>query len=158
LVAHDGRHITLRSRYTGEAFELQGQHDRGRAATVGEALMDETIIASLPWATFVDVVLPRAGQVVDTLLRQALEEERLMVQEFAFSTVKARLAHKLAALADGRPIGMVQKTREELAALVGTRPEEVTKILADLREDGLVHYQPYARSIVILQADALAGL
>ena len=48
-------------------------------------------------------------------------------------------------------------THRELAWMVGTRPEEVTKALRHLRAAGLVEYEPRQTGITIPNRPALAA-
>jgi CRP-like cAMP-binding protein len=79
-------------------------------------------------------------------------------EALAFEPMRVRLAHMLAASA--RESGgclVVHHTREELAAWIGCRYEEVSRVLAQLAREGLVRAVRQRSAIEVLDRDGLMG-
>ena len=95
-----------------------------------------------------------ASEMLVALLRQAM----CTIEDLTLHSVEARLARLLARLAAGDDGRMVWETHAELAVLVGTRQDEVTKRLRRLRERGLIAYRPHKRGIWVLAPEELASL
>jgi len=85
-----------------------------------------------------------------------LAEARDQIGDLTFYSMKTRLAHTLAKLGAADVQQTVWETHEELAWMVGTRQEEVTKALRQLRDRELVAYQPHRRGITVLNVPGLA--
>lgn len=155
LLSPEGRELTFGQRASGELFQLNEAAMPGEA--IAEAIGDDTVLYALTWARFLQVLAssPAPSAALVTLFRRGYVEERRLVRELAFCTVKMRLAHILADLARNNRWHVVTKTHEELAALAGTRPEEVTKVLRRFREQGLLSYPPYGRVITVINPDQL---
>lgn len=158
LPSADGREVTVDHCFPGEVFELDG---RGypQDATVGLATAHDTRIYALPWSQFLEIVAFRPGAAASlaTLFRQGRLEDRRLIRELAFYNVKTRLAHKLSELARVDPDHIVQYTRAALAAMIGTREDEVSKVLRQFRESGLVAYEPHSRGIRVSAIGPLAS-
>lgn len=99
-----------------------------------------------------------ALRLTETMGRRLLEAERRL-SDFAFKSLPQRVATVLVALAEREPPRLfragrpeVAYTHEQLAAMVGTHRETVTKVLNNLRERGLIELR---RGKVVL-ADPVA--
>jgi CRP-like cAMP-binding protein len=91
-------------------------------------------------------------------LVQHLLDERAIISELAFCTVRARLAHNLWHLSRGTADQTLRVGREELAGMVGTTASEVTKQLHHLRDEGMVEFRDHQpRKIMVLDREALAA-
>ncbi len=157
LLSPEGREMTLGYRGPAEVFELGDTGMPGEA--IVEASEDETVVYAVSWAELLEILYSNTGPAVPlaSLLRQGHMEERQLVGELAFYGMKARLAHVLAEWAARNRWRMVTKTHEELASMVGTRPEEVTKALRNFRECGLVAFKPHERGLTVLRIERLAS-
>jgi CRP-like cAMP-binding protein len=84
-------------------------------------------------------------------------ENRL--EQMAYSTISARLAALLLELAESDPDGVVRATHQELADMLGTWRETISKTLQEFRRLGLV--SSGRRQLTILDKEGLeleAGL
>lgn len=81
---------------------------------------------------------PRVGLRFLEQVSARLLETEAVVEDFAFKSVRARLAGALLRLAESGPDATVRASHQELADLVGTYRETVTLTLNDFRERGLV--------------------
>lgn len=143
LVSRDRRELTLADRSTGEII------DAGvRESSEPEGTGDIVIGAGRKGATvrffpirdlFVAVTATREGP--QELVRWLRGEARLryeVIAELAFCSVRTRVAHTVARLAIQDGSHTVCETHHELAVRAGTRREEVTRALSDLRHRNLV--------------------
>jgi len=157
LVSPD-RELNLPPQGVGEVFELS-QIDFDSGDVVAQALEDNTEIYCIPWERLLSVVRlrPAAVSVLTEVLRQRMRDEERLLKELAFHTTRARLAHVLVELADSAT-NTVTATHQELAAVIGSRSEEVTKALKQLCEEGLVDREPHRRRhIQVLERYHLAN-
>jgi CRP-like cAMP-binding protein len=69
---------------------------------------------------------------------QRLIEAENRLERLAYSTISARLAALLLELAGGDSEDIVQATHQELADMLGTWRETISKTLQDFRERGLI--------------------
>jgi len=92
------------------------------------------------------------------LISRQLGESYRIIEELAFYEIKTRLARTLVRLAlfsEGR---LVSATHAELAVMIGTRQEEVTKLLCHFRALGLVASAPHRRGFRVLDLERLASM
>jgi CRP/FNR family transcriptional regulator len=78
-------------------------------------------------------------------------EDRL--EQMAYSTIASRLAALLLELAESDSAGIVRATHQELADMLGTWRETVSKTLQDFRRRGWV--ASGRRQLALLDAEAL---
>ncbi|QKG55267.1 response regulator [Hymenobacter sp. BRD128] len=77
--------------------------------------------------------------------RVSAREQQLL--HMAYHSIRRRVADVLLHLheqAGGLPTTAIQVAREDLAALVGTTPESLTRTLSEFRQDGLLELTPKA--------------
>lgn len=124
---------------------------------IAEATEDGTIVYALPWTTCVGALTqrPDTARALAQLFREGGLEERRLLSALAFSGVKTRLAQTLLRCIDQNSSRTVRETREHLAAMVGSRPEEVTKVLREFKLMGLVSYPPHGRSVFVVNPEEL---
>lgn len=84
--------------------------------------------------------------------RRVVEAENRL-EQMAYGSVSARLAALLLDLAGDSSNGSVQATHQELAEMLGTWRETVSKTLQEMRRSGLV--SPSRRSVRILDREKL---
>jgi len=154
-----GREITLGYRGEGEFFELVIEQEGDDDVLVAEAAMDEVLVWIVAWDDLLGAVVAQRDALLGLalLFREGLIEERRLVRELAFRNTRARVARYVAELGRRSADRTIRVTREEIAAAVGCRPEEVTKVLRHLRGLGLIQYAPYGRVIVIDDLDGLVA-
>jgi CRP-like cAMP-binding protein len=69
---------------------------------------------------------------------QRVVEAENRLEQMAYSTIASRLAALLLDLAQDDPAGVVRVTHQELADMLGTWRETISKTLQDFRRRGLV--------------------
>ncbi len=104
--------------------------------------------------------------ITETMGRRLLEAERRL-SDFAFKSLTQRIATLLVMLADREPPRFARWTRgpsrpevpfthEQLAEMVGTHRETATKVLNDLRGQGLIELK--RGKVVLLDTNALLAM
>jgi CRP-like cAMP-binding protein len=135
----DGRHFVTATlgpgSMFGEASLLGGQGPDTRAVglesgTVWVMPAKQAIEISSTEAMFGFGLMQAIGQ------RVVEAENRL--EQMAYSTIASRLAALLLELAEDDPNGIVRVTHQELASMLGTWRETISKTLQDFRRRGLV--------------------
>lgn len=141
----------------------------GEMALLGQELHDNYAVALEPCVLClmsredVKALLlsdPRiALRITEMLGRRLLETERRL-SDFAFKSLPQRLATLLVTLAEhgsprlfGSGHREVRYTHEQLAEMAGTYRETVTKVLSDLREQGLIELR--RGRVVLLDVERL---
>lgn len=158
LASPEGRELTLSRREPVDTFELQVISDELCSDLQAEALARGAVVYVFRWPHLLDLMAfrPQLAVSLAELMRQGLMRDRRLINELAFFSIRRRLAHRLAELArEGNGV-IVEISREALAAKVACRPEEVSRALRQLLEEGLVEYRPHQRRIRILYLDELA--
>lgn len=151
LISLEGRELTLGYWSAGEMLDLSSGETSVLDEVIAEATDDGTTVYAIPWALFLDVLAFRPGALLSLagFFRKSQFQDRRLIKELAFYTVKRRLACRLIEIAEERSSGIVRRTHDVLAADIGARTEDVTKVLRDLSAMGLVTHHPYGRDIGI---------
>lgn len=159
LLSQQGRELTLSQHQIGSVLQFGGIEAALPGEAVVQAICAGTVLYFLPCQQFLRLVCinPPALTALAVMLRQAVERDVQLIHELAFSSIRRRLAHLLVELAAPGDPPMVQRTRAELANLLGTRAEEVTKALHSLLAAGLVDFAPHGRTITLLAVERLAA-
>jgi len=162
--AHDGRQLTMAMLDEGEAFGLVPVNGDDLHDAYAEAMSD-CVLRVVP-AADLERTAAEHPQVAMNLLRslsQRLRSVEDRLESLAFRGVAARLAGQLLELMDryGRvtPQGIridERFTHMQLAEMIGTSRETLTKVLNELRESGLIDVRE--RLVWVLDADALEHL
>ena len=162
--AHDGRQLTLAMLDEGEAFGLVPMNGDDLHDAYAEAMSD-CVLRVVP-AADLERTAAEHPQVAMNLMRslsQRLRSVEDRLESLAFRGVAARLAGQLLELMDryGRvtPHGIridERFTHMQLAEMIGTSRETLTKVLNELRESGLIDVRE--RLVWVLDADALEHL
>ena len=159
--AQDGRQLTLAMLDEGEAFGLVPVNGDDLHDAYAEAMSD-CVLRVVP-AADLERTAAEHPQVAMNLMRslsQRLRSVEDRLESLAFRGVAARLAGQLLELMDryGRvtPQGIridERFTHMQLAEMIGTSRETLTKVLNELREAGLIDVRD--RLVWVLDADAL---
>jgi CRP/FNR family transcriptional regulator len=83
------------------------------------------------------------------LVSRRLADAYDLIEDLALHDTRTRLARTLVRLASTGGTPAIYTTHAELAVMVGTTREKVTKLLGDLRQRGLVSYEPHRRGIQV---------
>ena len=154
-----GQEITIDSLGAGSVFGMRLTGSEFRSNNFVESTSDDTVVYRIPFDRVVEIIKsdPSIAVSVLRLAYDCLDDAHDRLADLALYDVKTRLAHTLARLATRNSAGTVQATHRELAWMVGTRPEEVTKALRHLRDAGLVQYEPRQTGITVTNRPALAA-
>ena len=148
----DGEAVLLLSLSAGDCFRLSARDGAGQFRSVA-MVVEEGLIYSLPssWLHVgVEAQLAIERAVNAQLLRQLLElGER--VTEMAFYDIRERVQRTLQRLAGDLDQPLIPITQAELAEMVGTRREYMTKVLKGLKAAGIVSYHRGQRGIRLLR-------
>jgi CRP-like cAMP-binding protein/ActR/RegA family two-component response regulator len=116
--------------------------------------VEESTLLYIPAEEFTDLLLRNAEvsqQFIRLLAGREREREQQLV-EMAYHSLRRRVADALLRLHEpANPL--IFLTREELAAVVGTAPESLSRTLSEFRQDGLLELTP--RSIRVLHPEGL---
>lgn len=157
-VSCTGNKATIRTCRTGDIFGFSSAVVAVASRSLLEAIEDGTVIYHVPGHLFRHAIAsqPEIALAAIDLLGQQLAAMCDQVEDLALHGVRTRLAHVLARRARVTG-GIVLETHDELAAEIGTRRDEVTKMLRRFREDGLVMTLPHRTGIVVVDLEKLAG-
>ncbi|HZS86082.1 MAG TPA: Crp/Fnr family transcriptional regulator [Chloroflexota bacterium] len=136
-----------------------GGLSRGALFTM-KALVDRTTLYRIPWAHLraLLVVHPSAYAYLTETLECRLQKVCIQLERVAWYSVTARLALTLLDLAQASADRRVMATHAELAAMIGSRRDDVTRALKKLRDRGLIATQRHQTGITISRPDRLAAL
>lgn len=161
---HDGREQTFRLVNAGDTFGEVPVFDLGRNPATVEALENSEVVL-IPSTSFVHL-LQRHPVVAMELLKHFARRLRAfteLVEQISLQTVQSRLARYLYQLAreEGERAGegvVVPReiTQQDLASLVGSVREVVSRTLKVMEEDGIVEVR--RRDIIIRDIQALKQL
>lgn len=146
-----GRELGLFYRPAGDLFSLSPLDSPGATYVEAVAAAASTELSLFPAGPLLQRAAsqPQAAYELVALLWHRLEaEERVLAEIFGLS-VRARLAGVLVELANGAPGHVVRVTHSDLAIMVGTTREEVTKILRDFRAGGWIAHSPHTHKIFV---------
>lgn len=159
--AQSGREKTLaligEDEIVGEMAVFSDQDRSGRAIAVRN-----TDLLKIPEKNFLDILseYPTVGKNLIQILSKRLLMSDREIQNVTFQTIPGRLAAQLLRLAekfgtdteDGRTIS-IKLTHDQLADLVGTNRETITRYLSEFREEGSIKSEN--QKITILDPEAL---
>ena len=159
--AHDGRQLTLTMLDEGMAFGQISVLGEATHDAYAEAMVDSVLRVLRP--SDLERAIGAHPRVALNLIRSLAERLRLaedQIESLAFRTVPARLAGQLLTLMDryGRVTSAGIRIDErfthlQLAEMIGTSRETLTKVLNELRDIGLIDVRE--RLIWVLDADGL---
>jgi CRP/FNR family transcriptional regulator, cyclic AMP receptor protein len=159
--AHDGRQLTMAMLDEGEAFGLVPSDGDDRHDCYAEAMSD-SILRIVPAADLARTAAEHPLVAMNLLrsLSQRVRHVEDRLEALAFRGVAARLAGQLLELMDryGRvtPAGIridERFTHMQLAEMIGTSRETLTKVLNELRDAGVIDVRE--RLVWVLDADGL---
>jgi CRP-like cAMP-binding protein/CheY-like chemotaxis protein len=137
----------------GEFFGYQALLEHAPYHDSAVAVEDSTL-RYIPAAEFTDLLLRNAEvsqQFIRLLAGREREREQQLV-ELAYHSLRRRVADALLRLhTPAEPL--IQLSREDLAAVVGTAPESLSRTLSEFRQAGLIEL--VGNSIRVAQAEGL---
>jgi CRP-like cAMP-binding protein len=159
-LSRQGREILLSTFHEGDMVGLLRQGEMSETSSYAKVLLDATVAYRLSYHHVFQLMSTSftVSSYVCTLISRQLGESYRIIEELAFYEIKTRLARTLVRLAlfsEGR---LVSATHAELAVMIGTRQEEVTKLLRHFRALGLVASAPHRRGLRVLALERLASM
>ena len=159
-LSRHGREILLSTFHDGDIVGLIRHGEVSDTCSYAEVLVDATLAYRLSYHHVLQLMSTSftVSSYVCMLISRQLGESYRIIEELAFYEIKTRLARTLVRLAlfsEGR---LVSATHAELAVMIGTRQEEVTKLLCHFRALGLVASAPHRRGFRVLDLERLASM
>ncbi|MDQ2770954.1 MAG: cyclic nucleotide-binding domain-containing protein, partial [Bacteroidota bacterium] len=120
--------------------------------------VDESELLYIPKDDFTELLLrnPEVGQQFVRLLAGQVSGQAELLLSLAYNSLRRRVADMLLQLheqAGGQPDTAIQLTRDDMAALVGTAPESLSRTLNEFKQDGLIALTQHA--IRVLEPEKL---
>ena len=155
-----GREILLYTFHEGDMLGLIRYGEVNEICGYAKVLVDATVAYRLSYQHVLELMSTSLTVTlyVCMLISRQLGESYRIIEELAFYEIKTRLARTLVRLALSSEELIVSATHAELAAMIGTRQEEVTKLLCYFRALGLVASAPHRRGLRVLDLERLSSL
>ncbi|MDO7874786.1 response regulator [Hymenobacter sp. ASUV-10] len=122
--------------------------------------LDDAVLLHIPADDFNDLLLrnTQVSQQFIRLLAGRVREREDQLTSMAYHSLRRRVADALLqlhaqAVAAQPAAPLIHLSREDLAALVGTAPESLSRTLSEFRQDGLLELTP--KTLQVLQPDKL---
>jgi DNA-binding response OmpR family regulator len=158
MVYQDGREIATGMYGPGEFFGYESVL-LNKACTDNAETLDNTELHLIGRDDFNEVIFrnPGISKKFIELLSGNLQEKQDQLLKLAYNSVRKRVADALVALAEklgeGEDHATVKISRDDLAAMVGTANETISRTLSDFKDEKLIEKE--ASSIKILSIDRL---
>jgi CRP-like cAMP-binding protein len=147
-----GKELITSIYQAGEFFGYQALLERQPHHDSAVAVEDSTLLY-IPAEEFTDLLRqPEASQQLIRLLAGREREREQQLVDMAYNSLRRRVADTLLRLHTPDQPG-IQLAREDLAAVVGTAPESLSRTLSEFRQAGLIELTP--TSIRVLQPEGL---
>lgn len=155
--AKDGRELSSTLYHDGDFFGYESLC-KATAYADNAATMNESEIIMIAKADFMDYLLNHqeiAGAFIQLLSGSVQEKEEQMLK-LAYHSVRKRVADALVQVADkfgtqGNDGCILKISRDDLAALVGTASETVSRMLADFKDEKLIEKDGNAIKILSIE-------
>jgi len=156
-VSREGREQVLGIIGPGESFNEVPIFDDGPNPATAEALTDVELYL-MTKANFLRLVetYPQVALEILRLFARRLRRMVLLAGELSLKDVTSRLAGLLLRSADVPPSRRPRLTQQEMAAMIGTAREVVSRSLARLAREGIIQVE--RNEIIILNKEKLEGL
>jgi CRP-like cAMP-binding protein/CheY-like chemotaxis protein len=120
--------------------------------------VDESELVYIPKDDFTELLLrnPAVSQQFVLLLAGQVSGQAELLLAMAYNSIRRRVADTLVNLheqAGEEPNAGIQFSRDNMAAMVGTAPESLSRTLNEFRQDGLIELTP--NTIRVVQLDKL---
>ncbi|RPD48324.1 response regulator [Hymenobacter sediminis] len=121
-------------------------------------VLDDATLLYIPREDFTQLVHrnPTVGQQFIRLLAGCVSEREQQLVGMAYNSLRRRVADTLLRMhqeAGATPETLIQLSRDDMAAVVGTAPESLIRTLSEFRQDGLVELT--SKGIRVLQPQKL---
>lgn len=153
----DGKKLVTASVEAGTVFGEMSLIGQGMHDSFAEAADDCTLcVMGRSDVEYLLTTKPALALRVIEIMARRLGEAEARLESTAFKSVPARLASTLLQLWPGNSREIEGISHQELADMVGTYRETVTRVLNDFQGGGLIEVR--RKRIRVLQPDRLAGL
>jgi len=126
----------------------------GRSYTSGARVIEDSVLIFIPKRDFLSIIKSEdASDYFTSLLCQDLIDVEDKMISMAHNPVRGRLAESLLSLNKTYRENSIELTREELANLVGTAKETVSRLLSEFKADKLIQID--GRRIEVLNPQGL---
>lgn len=151
----DGKEFITGLYNAGEFLGYLPLLDKGEYTDSAVTLEDSELVY-IPKADFQQLLLanPDVSSQFVKLLAGRVADRETQLLGMAYSSLRRRVADTLLRLHDGQPDVVIQLSRDDLAAMVGTATESLIRTLSEFRQDGLIE-QTSAGGIRVIQAEKL---
>lgn len=151
----DGKEFITGLYNAGDFFGYMALFDKSDYADSAITLEDSELVY-IPEADFRQLLLASpdvSGQFIKLLAGRVAERETQLLG-MAYSSLRRRVADTLLRLHDGHPDAVIQLSRDDLAAMIGTATESLIRTLSEFKQDGLIEQTP-SGGIRVAQAEKL---
>jgi CRP-like cAMP-binding protein/FixJ family two-component response regulator len=119
--------------------------------------VDDSELVYIPQEDFTLLLMlnPKVGREFICLLAGRVSEREQQLLTMAYSSIRRRVADTLLQLHEQTtdPDSYIRFSRDDMAAMVGTAPETLTRTLSEFKQDGLIEL--LARKIRVLEPEKL---
>src|SRR6266516_2535582 len=159
-LSRQGHEIMLSTFHEGDIVGLIRHGEVRDTSSYAKVLVDATLAYRISYHHVLQLMSTSLTVTlyVCMLISRQLGESYRIIEELAFYEIKTRLARTLVRLALSSEERLVSATHAELAAMIGTRQEEVTKLLCYFRALGLVASAPHRRGLRVLDLERLSSI
>jgi CRP/FNR family transcriptional regulator, cyclic AMP receptor protein len=146
-ITEDGREKTLALMQPGEFFGEMAIFDEALRSATAEVIDDQAVVISLSKRDFEQLILQNPAIALKIMrdMTRRIRQVNQQVEDLAFKDVHERVASTLRNLAEleGRQIGQkilinLKMTHQDLANMVGSSRETVTRALNRLQDEGII--------------------
>ncbi|MDB5241133.1 MAG: transcriptional regulator [Spirosoma sp.] len=151
----DGKELITGLYNPGDFFGYFSLLDTSNYTDSAVTLEDSELIY-IPQDDFRQLLLSNpevSGQFIKLLAGQAVERETQLLG-MAYNSLRRRVADALLRLHEQQSDGVIQFTRDDLAAMIGTATESLIRTLSEFKQDGLIEVIPMG-GIRVLQPEKL---
>lgn len=117
--------------------------------------LDDTELVYIPKQDFLQLLTRNAevGQQFIRLLAGRVSEREQQLLDMAYNSIRRRVADTLLHLHEDSPNTLIQLSRDDMAAMVGTATESLIRTLSEFRQAGYVELTP--QGLRVVQPDKL---
>jgi len=139
----DGKEFITGYYNAGDFFGYLALLDKGEY-TDSAVTLDDSELVYIPEADFRQLLSGNAnvsGQFIKLLAGRVSEREEQLLS-MAYSSLRRRVADTLLRLSEQQSDGLIQLSRDDLAATIGTASESLIRTLSEFKQDGFIETTP----------------
>jgi len=151
----DGKELITGFYNAGDFFGYYALLEGGDYTDSAMTLEDSELVY-IPESDFRQLLLanPEVSAQFIKLLAGRIAERETQLLSMAYSSLRRRVADTLLRLHDPQPNSIIQLSRDDLAAMIGTATESLIRTLSEFKQDGLIE-QTQSGGIRVVQPDKL---